>query len=414
MNSTIQKSTTVGTPRIRLRLDANECADASFGRSSNSIGRYPTTAELEEAIAVRWRTQPDRIVVTAGADDAIDRICTAFLGSGSRVVMTDPTFCMIRRSCSRRTTDILSVPWLDDDFPVDTFIDSSRGCDLMVLVTPNNPTGSTIAYDDIERVRNENPDPILMVDLAYLEFATPGSKFGREEIVRRLRMMPRTVMVRTLSKAWGLAGLRVGWAETSPDLARLIRDAGGPFPVSSPSIAMATDVVCDPDSDSIVDRRVRSVAENRDSIERGLRGQEFDPGTSSANFVLVQDSERMGRVDRLSEGLDSLGISVRRFDEGSIRDRIRITVPAEPEHARRLCSCIDAIVDPDGLIFDLDGVLADVDGSYREAIRRTAADFGVRIDDEDVDRVKDIGFANDDWEVTRRILGDRGVVVEYD
>ena len=404
----------------RLRLDANECIDGpnDLGITSVSwnpdVGRYPATTDLERLIASRSGTDPSRIVVTAGADDAIDRVCTAFLGSDSRVVLTEPTFVMIRRSIARRSSTVESIRWLDGRFPLEDFIVRSLGCDLMVVVTPCNPTGRTISVDQLEAIRRGNPDPILMVDLAYIEFAEDGTDEELMNTLAAIRRMPRTVMVRTLSKAWGLAGLRVGWTESSVDLADRIRDAGGPFAVSSMSIQVAEEVLSNPLSERLMRRRVERVVDNRRRLDRWMGDRGFDSGDSEANFLLLQDPQRRGRSARLANGLRSLGVSVRRFDETSISDRIRITVPPDRAQMDRLRRCVDAVVDPDVLLFDLDGVIADVDRSYRSAIENTVSEFGFNVGDGEIDRIKRAGSANDDWDVTRRILLDRGIEVEID
>ena len=403
---------------VPLRLDSNECVDDATDLGITDVpapidvARYPGTTTLERLIASRSGTDSSRIVVTAGADDAIDRVCTAFLGRDSRVVLTDPTFVMIRRSIARRSSTVESIPWLDDRFPLEDFIARSAGCDLMVVVTPCNPTGRTISLEQLESIRRENPDPILMVDLAYIEFAEDGTDEEIMNTLAAIRRMPRTVMVRTLSKAWGLAGLRVGWTESSVDLAEQIRDAGGPYAVSSMSIQVAQEVLSDPLSERLMRRRVERVIDNRRRLDRWMGDRGFDSGDSEANFLLLQDPQRQGRTTRLANGLRSLGVSVRRFDESSISDRVRITVPPDRAQMDRLRRCVDAVVDPDALLFDLDGVIADVDRSYRSAIENTVSEFGFDVGDGEIDRIKREGSANDDWDVTRRILLDRGVEVD--
>ncbi len=419
-------STIVSQPRssmagvVQLRLDCNECVDDATDLgimdvpSTAGVARYPETTDLERLIASRSGTDPSRIVVTAGADDAIDRVCTAFLDQDSKVLMTEPTFVMIRRSIARRSSTVESLPWLDGRFPLEDFTSRSDGCDLMVVVTPCNPTGRTISLEQLEAIRSGNPDPILMVDLAYIEFSEDGADTEIMNTLAAIRRMPKTVMVRTLSKAWGLAGLRIGWTESSPDLADRIREAGGPYAVSSMSIQVAGEALSDPVCERLMRRRVDRVVDNRRRMERWMGDRGFDSGDSEANFLLVQDPLRRGRTDRLASGLRSLGIAVRRFDESSVRDRIRITVPPDRIHMDRLRRCVDAVVDPDVLLFDLDGVIADVDRSYRSAIENTVAEFGFDVGEGEIDRMKRKGGANDDWDVTRRILLDRGVEVDVD
>jgi HAD superfamily phosphatase len=110
----------------------------------------------------------------------------------------------------------------------------------------------------------------------------------------------------------------------------------------------------------------------------------------------------------------ALGVGIRRFpDRDGLRDRVRITLPGDPDDFARLEHVLATALAPDALLFDLDGVLVDVGGSYRRAIVDTAASFGVVVSQHDIETAKSSGGASDDWELTRRLIADRGVVVDY-
>lgn len=402
----------LGRP-ITLRLDANECIGgpalpASPAVASAMVARYPDRTELERTIARRSGVDPARIVATAGGDDAIDRICRTVLRSGSVVVLTDPTFPMFRHFAEACGATVRTVPWLDGDLPIADLADAARGADLLALATPANPTGLVAGVEALTDLRAACPDPRLLLDLAYTEFeADDAAAF--ETIADAGRDLPRTVMVRTLSKAWGLAGLRVGWAEASPEFARRLRDAGGPFPIAVPSIAIATEVLASTDAERLVADRVRSVTMNRSLLAATVDELGLSSLESRANFLLVADPTGADRIPWLADGLAACGIAVRRFETGPIADRVRITVPVGEVEHDRVQAALRAVMRPDAILFDLDGVLADVSKSYRAAIQRTAQSYGVEIEPADIDRIKVEGDANDDWEVTRRLLLARGI-----
>ena len=398
---------------IALRLDANE----SIGGPSLPIradlamvgaGRYPDRSELERVIATRAGIDPARIVATAGGDDAIDRICRVALRPESIVVLTEPTFPMFRHFAEACGATVRTVPWLDGPLPIADLAAAADGADLLAFATPCNPTGATADIKEIERLRAACPDPVILLDLAYTEFeAEDAASF--ETIARAARELPRTVMVRTLSKAWGLAGLRVGWAEAESDLARDLRDAGGPFPISNPSLAIATEVLASADAEQVVARRVRAVSLHRSLLAATIADLGLASIDSRGNFLLVSDPNDAERLSWLTDGLAATGIAVRRYDQGSISNQARITVPVgEPEQSR-LEQATRAVLRPEAILFDLDGVLADVSRSYRAAIIETARDFGVEVDRADIERIKADGDANDDWAVTRRLLLNAGI-----
>jgi histidinol-phosphate aminotransferase len=406
----------LGRP-IDLGLDANECVGGPmlpmrFEEVLVDAARYPDRAALERTIAAREGIDAARIVATAGGDDAIDRICRAVLGPNATMVVTDPTFPMFRHFGEATGAKVRSVPWLDGAVPIDAIAETARDADLIAIATPANPTGTTMTFDEMSRLRASCPNPVFLLDLAYAEFAA-ADRVAFEEILEHGRRLPRTVIVRTLSKAWGLAGLRVGWADADPAFARRLRDAGGPFPIARPSLAIADAALSDPVADQVVFERVRAISVNRMQIASTVTELGLSCVDGRANFLLVGDSTAEGaaRTSWLADGLAATGIAVRRFEQGSIADRVRITIPAGQGEGTRLDSAMRATLRPDGVLFDLDGVLADVSGSYRTAIRRTAAEFGVEVGPEDIDRIKAEGDANDDWEVVRRLLLERGVTI---
>lgn len=406
----------LGRP-IDLALDANECVGGPAlsippAEALVDAARYPDRTELERIIASRSGVDPARIVATAGGDDAIDRICRTVLKPGSVVVLTDPTFPMFRVFAESCGAAIRSVPWLEGPLPVEALVEAGRGADLFAIATPANPTGLEASVESLREWRAACPDPILLLDLAYTEF-TADAAADFESVAAAGRDLSRTVIVRTLSKAWGLAGLRVGWADAAPETAEVLRAAGGPYPVSVPSLAIATAVLSDPDADRVIADRVRSVAMHRDHLASTLSTLDLSCGRSRGNFLLVGDSDdaSSSRTTWLADGLAAAGIAVRRFENGPVADRVRITVPVGEAELDRVECAMRATRRPEAILFDLDGVLADVSGSYRSAIVETARHYGVAVSAADIDRVKTAGDANDDWEVTRRLLADCGTTV---
>ena len=390
---------------INLRLDANEGPPvgvdlAAIARRIGAEGaqRYPATNELRRAIADRVGTCESRILVTAGGDEAIDRACRAFLEPGAEIIVPVPTFEMIGRYASLAGATIVTTPWEFGAFPVDAVIGSiSPRTRMIAMVTPNNPTGAVASAADLSRVALAAPDAIILVDLAYTEFADTNLTAVAMEL-------PNTVIIRTFSKAYGLAGLRVGYAIATDPVIRSLRACGSPFPVSALSMAAAVDAVRD--ASGALERSVERIRRERSNLSVVLRELGARPQPSQANFVIAAFDDAAWVWDALA----GLGIGVRRFGGGSrVEGSLRITCPGNATDFDRLCRALRTVLRPEALLLDMDGVIADVSASYRRAIELTAGSFGVVVTPQDVARAKERGNANNDWVVTHGLIAGAGV-----
>jgi len=212
-----------------LRLNNNEGPRAPQGLLTELaaldpelLRRYPDAAAVEAALAARVGVSPDRIVVTAGADEALDRIYRAYAGPDRPVLLPEPTFEMLERFAELAGAPLVRVPWLTDAFPLEAILAQlDDRIAMVVIVSPNNPTGGVASRDDVRRVAAAAPRSLLLLDQAYVEYAD-------EDTDPAVLALPNVVVVRTMSKAWGLAGCRVGYAVGSSDVIAVLRAAGAP------------------------------------------------------------------------------------------------------------------------------------------------------------------------------------------
>lgn len=396
------------SPFVDLVLDANEGAASGGlaalfpGFCAEDLRRYPSAGELEGALADMHGIDAERVVVTNGADDAIDRVCRVALEPGRELLVHTPTFEMIERSARLAGGEIRSVKWMDGAFPVRECVGAlTQATSLIALVSPNNPTGGTITLGDmLEIVRAASyGGALVLIDLAYVEFAD-------EDPTRVLLDEPNLVVVRTFSKAMGLAGARVGYALASPEVARWLRTVGGPYPVSSVSAALAVAALRTAEERA---EYLDSVRTERQALTSALRRLGCEVLESQANFVMV----RFANTDFAQDSFASLGIAVRAFTSRPELDGfLRITLPGDEAAFDRLLVGLQTILAPEAILFDLDGVLADVGGSYRATIIETARSFGVDLAPGDISAAKRAGDANNDWELTKRLVEERGVRCE--
>jgi histidinol-phosphate aminotransferase len=388
-----------------LRLDRNEgpppspaLLEALAGIDPEALRRYHEVSTLEAALADRFGVHPDRVIVTAGADEAIDRACRAFLGRGRTILLSEPTFEMLDHFAGLAGGRPTRVPWPAGPFPIDGFLarlDAHPA--LIAVVSPNNPTGAVACADDVRRLAAAAPEALVLLDHAYVEYADA-------DLTAAVADLPNVLVVRTLSKAWGLAGCRVGYAIGSPTVVAALRAAGGPYTVAGPSLALALAQL--ERGQAAVREHVARVREERRSLGRRLAALGMAPWPSQANFVYVDCGPR---APFLAAALRALGVLVRAFPgRAGCETALRITLPGDEAAFARLVLALETALAPQALLLDLDGVLADVRDSQRAAIAATAAALGVTVTATEVAAAIQGGDAANDWAVTQRLVESRG------
>lgn len=391
-----------------LFLDGNEGRGPDPGFAARVLAdgaerlrRYPDAAEVTGLLAERCSVDPGQVLVTAGGDDALDRICRVGLRGGGEVILPRPGFEMIARYAALAGGAVVDVPWTEPRYPTASVLRAIGPRTRIVVVTsPNNPTGGFATADDLRAIATAT-DGLVLVDLAYAEFAD-------EDLTAAALELPNAVVVRTLSKAWGLAGIRVGYALSNPARIAELRAAGAPYAVAGPSLLLAAARLRDEAAMIASVQRVRF--ERADLTER-LRALGAAVPDSQGNFVFARVSDPLWVRDAMA----GLGIAIRAFPGvRGLEDAIRITCPADPDSYERMIAALEAVFAPQAWLFDLDGVIADVSRSYREAIRQTAARFGAGVGPDEIDTAKAAGNANNDWKLTQRLLAVRGIEVGLD
>ncbi|MEM1032178.1 MAG: aminotransferase class I/II-fold pyridoxal phosphate-dependent enzyme [Myxococcota bacterium] len=320
------------------RAPAREVLTALSDESPELLRRYPSAGALEARLAARLDVDPTWVLVTAGADDALDRTCRAMLAPGREMVLPVPTFEMLDRYASLTGADVRRVPWSPSGpYPRAAVLEAiNERTAVVAVVSPNNPTGAVATADDVRALAAAAPHALILIDGAYDEFA-------EERLTEVALTLPNALLTRTLSKAYGVAGLRVGYA-VGQHVAWL-RRTGNPYAVSSVSLALAARRLDDTEG---MTHYVAEVKRERDDLLARLRDYDFDPPRSQGNFVFVRDR----RTDWLGDGLAGLGIAVRRWPgHPELADAMRITVPGVAADYERLVHGIAATLRPEAILF---------------------------------------------------------------
>ncbi|MEO7634337.1 MAG: aminotransferase class I/II-fold pyridoxal phosphate-dependent enzyme, partial [Sphingomicrobium sp.] len=222
-----------------IRLDANENPFPSLVQGEAEINRYPEPQPLmlRQRLAELYGVDVANLWVTRGSDDAIDLLIRAFCEAGvDKVAIVEPTFSAYAQFARIQGADVVSTR-LDTDFAFDTDkvfeFATAQQPKILFLCTPNNPTGTMVSRDSIERLARVLPDTLVVVDEAYGEFGDSPSLSPIAGSIANL------VVLRTLSKAYGLAGARIGCAVASPDVIGLLARVSPPYPLPVPSTRAA-------------------------------------------------------------------------------------------------------------------------------------------------------------------------------
>lgn len=305
-----------GVPPAASRL----LAELTRPENAAVITRYPSlwAAELKEAVADYLGVPAASVATGCGSDDVLDSAVRAFSEPGERLAFPDPTFAMLPHLAATNALAPIAVPLTGSGLDVD--VDGLLGAHARItyVCTPNNPTGTLAGGDAIDALL-ARADGLVIVDQAYAEYQ--GVQDGAPALARRAAVDGRLLVVRTLSKAFGLAGLRVGYAVGTPELVAAVDKSRGPYKIGR--LAERVAVLALTEDRAWVQARAREVVEARGRFERELARMGRRPIPSEANFVLVpvEDAAAAGAA------LRARGIGVRPFRAApGIGDALRISM----------------------------------------------------------------------------------------
>ena len=267
----------------------------------STLTRYPNlyAASLKDALGRYLGVSAQRVVTGCGSDDVLDSAIRAFAEPGDVIACPDPSFAMIPIFARMNGLVPVAVP-LTSSYDVDPDAMLATEARIIYLCSPNNPTGASLARTAIERIV-EGALGVVIIDEAYAEFASVDlSSIALES--------ERVLVTRTMSKAFGLAGLRVGYATGAPALVAEVEKSRGPYKVSA--IAERAALAALGDGLEWARDRVAEAIEVRQRLTLELVARGFAPIQSEANFVLVPGARANDRARRMR----ALGVAVRPFE----------------------------------------------------------------------------------------------------
>jgi histidinol-phosphate aminotransferase len=308
-------------------LGASPAALRALLTASTEVHRYPDNDwfALRTGLARHLDVPADQIIVGAGSSELILLAARAVLAPGRSLLISQYSFVSYEGAARSVGANVVTVPtleWRPDTEAMRAAIDPS--VKLVFIASPNNPTGALVRPDVLARFVAGVPDDVLVVlDEAYRDFVAPELRLNAHELVNR---HPNVLVLRTFSKVYGLAGLRVGYGIGSAPLVALLRRLQLPFSVSTAAQSAALAALADT---SFVERSVAMNQAGRAELYRALAESRIEHLPSYGSFVLV----RVGTGDRVFRQLLERGIVVRPVANYGLPEWIRVTVGLPQENA---------------------------------------------------------------------------------
>ena len=334
-----------GSDAIKLDANENPYPPLSDGSLAAGLNRYPEPqpARLRKAMAALYGIQPENLIVTRGADDAIDILVRTFCRGGvDAVSICTPTFSAYAHFAALQGARLVEAP-LDAEFDFDAgrFLETVRheaNLKLAFICAPNNPTGNIVPLQAVEAVCRALPDTIIVLDEAYIEFSEQESGAALAAVTENL------VVLRTLSKAYGLAGARVGALVGHPTTVAMAARALPPYPLPSLSIEAAASALA-PSRRAVHEERIARIKADRDRLAPLFASspivQKVRNGGGNFLFLEVEDP------GALAMKLNTLGIRAR-FRPNAAPGGVRLTIGTDAENQAALAAFGVASVDEAG------------------------------------------------------------------
>jgi histidinol-phosphate aminotransferase len=328
--------------RNALRLDFNEntvaCSsavrDVLARATCESLTRYPEREPVEAIVAAHLGLGPEQVALTNGVDEAIHVLFEAFLDTGDELLLPVPTYTMYEVYASATDAAIVTVQAANDlAFPFERLMAAiTPRTKIIAIANPNSPAGSVATREQIVAIAERAPQAIVLADEAYYHF------YG-ETVMDLIGALPNLVVARTFSKAYGLAGLRVGLLASGTENMRWIKRVLSPYSVNQVALAVLPAALKDT---AYLDSYVAEVQAARAEFEAALDAMQVRRWPSRANFILVEIGAKHAEFVRR---MHDAGVLVRdRSNDPGCDGCVRITVGTR-EQMRRAVEAMKAAIE---------------------------------------------------------------------
>jgi histidinol-phosphate aminotransferase len=325
------KSAATGGAKVH-KLSSNEtplgpspAAIAAYKAAADKLEIYPDGAStaLRDAIGAAYGLNPARIICGAGSDEILNMIAHAYLGPGDEAVYSQYGFLVYPIATKAAGGTPVVAPEKDHTADVDAILSKVNAkTKIVFLANPNNPTGTYLPFKEVRRLHAALPAHVLLVlDAAYAEYVRRNDY---ESGIELAGTAANVVMVRTFSKIYGLAGLRIGWCYGPAEIIDVLNRIRGPFNVSGPAIAAGVAALADR-------AHLEKAAAHNDTwlpkVTEALEHLGLKVTPSVGNFILVHFPDAAGkRAPEADAFLSKRGVVLRRMDAYGFPNALRMTI----------------------------------------------------------------------------------------
>jgi len=396
-----------------LKLDFNERSDKNSAVESDlsyeqNLWSYPIRQDLEAILAKQFNIKPEQVLCTNGGDEAI-YILMRLMSESGRIILPLPAFSQYLwgiKSWKLNASIIEAKTDLSIDLEA-TIAEIKKQEDSVTIITrPNNPTGELIGEDSLELIIEtaENNKGWVFLDEAYIEFCEHDCISSS-----LLQKHSNLLILRTLSKAYGLAGIRFGYLLGESNKISAFGERCMPFNISSPSLSIAKRAL-EEENQFEVKGYCERIIQNRNIIANMLADAGIKSFQGQTNFVFLKLPTGLAKA--IASYAEKNDILLKSFIEDELSDCLRIGIPYEIE---RLNIFLENVFSPKLICLDMDGVLIDTSDSYDEAVKRTVFKLSNQIiEQQQITELRRSGGYNNDWAVSQKLLEILGMNIDLE
>lgn len=392
-----------------LKLDSNEndfgpspkVLDALKNIEQSDVQYYPYYGELIEKLAKHHGVELENIILTAGADEAISAIFGTFLELQDTVLTVAPSFVMPKLYAKINGLNYKEIEYKTKwEFPTQDFIENiNEEIDLIHLTTPNSPTGEIIEREIIEKIINLSAGKAILIDETY-------GNYSDVTALDLIKDNQNIFVVRSFSKDFALAGLRLGYIISAPQNIKNLRKYLSPYNVST--LTVKAGIAALDDVEYFKNIKIE-IEKSKKILSEGLEKLGAKVYPTKTNFILVDFG---AKADFIYKILLDNKIKVKHFHQAHmLENTFRIAVP----RLENTMKILEILKIKPTIIFDMDGVLIDASKSYRVAVQKTFNHFsGKEVTTEEISATKKLGGLNNDWDLTEFLLKKYGFETDKD
>lgn len=311
-------------------LGVSPKAVAAMKKAACQMHLYPDGSAfyLRQALAGKLKVSPDQIIVGCGSNELIEFLGHVFLDASTSIVMADRAFVVYKLVADMFRARTIKAPMREFTHDLEAMLAAITPDTRVVFVAnPNNPTGTMVTQAALDRFMERVPDHVLVaLDEAYIELLPPARQPDCLKYVREGR---KVIVLRTFSKTYGLAGLRIGYGVAPEECIKLLQRVRQPF---NTTVMAQVAAIAALEDDGFVEKTRAMVQEGAACFEATFRKMRLEYVPTSANFMLV----KVGPGRRIFESMQRAGVIVRPMDPYGLPEYIRITIGTRSENRRCL------------------------------------------------------------------------------